>query len=181
MYEIVVFNEIFRKSKILLNKMRPKKFNKLRSMFTSLCSKFEEKISFSENEKHTIFVHNIPQLLTKVYSMNSLYLTKPNQKKLPYILGCKAQHNTGINLRTNETGPFLRSKVKRIYLISDKYPLPEFISTIKWTLHYCINTVNRISVLTASFFESGANPIPTKSIKTTILGEGAGSDPIVTH
>ena len=66
--------EIFRKLKILLNKMSPKKFNKLRSMFTSLCSKFEEKIYFSENEKHTIFVHNIQQLMTKVYSMNSLQL-----------------------------------------------------------------------------------------------------------
>ena len=35
LYEIVVFNEIFRKSKILLNNMHLKKFNKLQSMFTS--------------------------------------------------------------------------------------------------------------------------------------------------
>lgn len=37
------------------------------------------------------------------------------------FLGCKTPHDTGTNLRTNETGPFLRSKVKRIYLTSDTY------------------------------------------------------------
>ena len=92
-------------------------------------------------------------------------MTKPNQKKLPYILGCKAQHNTGINLRTNETGPFLRSKVKRIYLTSDKYPLPEFISTIKWTLHYCINTVNKSSVFNSQFFWKWGKPNPNQISK----------------
>ena len=97
--------------------------------------------------------------------LKARYLTKPNQKKLPYILGCKTQHNTGINLRTNETGPFLRSKVKRIYLSSDKYPLPEFISTIKWTPSLLYKTL--MSLWLWNFFFGGSSLVQITQRKSS--------------
>jgi hypothetical protein len=39
-------------------------------------------------------------------------------------LRCKTPHNTGKNNRTQKYAKFIRSKVKRVYLLSDKYPLP---------------------------------------------------------
>ena len=36
-------------------------------------------------------------------------------------MGCKTPHNTGTNLRTSVFGHFLRSKVTRMYNLTDKY------------------------------------------------------------
>ena len=56
------------------------------------------------------------------------------------FLGCKTPHNTGLNKRTNESGHFMRSKAKRLYLTSNKYPLPPFepLST-HWPWKYLLN------------------------------------------
>ena len=108
------------------------------------------------------------------YSWNSEVETKwislivwhhNTSNKHPCILGCKTQHNTGINLRTNETGPFLRSKVKRIYLNSDKYPLPEFISTIKWTPSLLYKTL--MSLRLWNFFFGGSNLVQITQRKSS--------------
>lgn len=37
------------------------------------------------------------------------------------FLHCKTPHNSGTNMQTNQSGHFLRSKVERLYQVSDKY------------------------------------------------------------
>ena len=41
-------------------------------------------------------------------------------------IGCKIQHNFGINNRTGVSGHFMRSKVNRLYPLTNKYPIPIF-------------------------------------------------------
>lgn len=42
------------------------------------------------------------------------------------FIGCKTPKHYGTNVNNNQSGPFTRSKVKRLYLTSHKYPLPPF-------------------------------------------------------